>query len=138
MAYLFDTDAVSEVFRPRPAPAYLTWLSTVPREEQFVSAVTVGELFKGAFRSAARDRHLDNIENRVLPSVTVLPYDGASARVFGEIMAELEQRGIPIEDADLQIAATAIYHGLELVTGNLKHLQRVPHLRINPILAQSR
>ena len=38
MPYLFDTDAVSEVLRPRPLPKYLDWLRNVPRDEQFTSA----------------------------------------------------------------------------------------------------
>ncbi len=138
MAYLFDTDAISEGLRPRPAPAFAAWVQTLRREDQFISAVTAGELFKGAYRSAARDRHLENIEKRILPAVTVLPYDVATARVFGRVQAELEQAGTRLEDADLQIAATAIHHGLELVTGNLRHFQRVPGLRINSVLAQSR
>ncbi|HKJ02851.1 MAG TPA: type II toxin-antitoxin system VapC family toxin [Longimicrobiales bacterium] len=138
MAYLFDTDAISELLRPRPLPPYLDWLKTIPREEQFTSAVTVGELFKGAYRSAARQRHLKNIEERVLPAVTALPYDVSVARVFGKIRAYLEQSGSILPDADLQIAATALYHGLELVTGNLRHFERIPDLRLNRILADSR
>lgn len=138
MAYLFDTDAISELLRPKPSRAYIKWLATVARIDQFTSAVTIGELFKGAYRSAARDRHLQNIEERILPAVTVLPYDTATARVFGQIQAYLEDKGRPLADADLQIAATAIYHGLELVTGNVKHFQRVPELSINPILAENR
>jgi predicted nucleic acid-binding protein len=82
--------------------------------------------------------HLRNIEERVLPAVTVLPYDVAVARVFGMIRASLEEAGGIVPDADLQIAATAIYHGLEIVTGNIQHFERVPGLRLNPILAQSR
>ena len=73
MAFLFETDAISEVLKPRPAFRYLRWLRTVPREDQFTSAVVVGELYKGAFRSSAAARHLENIEGRVLPAVTVLP-----------------------------------------------------------------
>ncbi len=138
MAYLFDTDAISEVLRPRPLPGYVEWLARVPREEQFASAVTIGELYKGAFRSAARDRHLANIEGRVLPALTVLPYDVATARVFGEIRAALEAAGTIVADADLQIAATAIYHGLELVTGNLRHFERIPGLRHSRVLAEAR
>jgi len=138
VAYLFDTDAISELLRPRPLPPYLDWLKTIPREEQFTSAVTVGELFKGAYRSAARQRHLKNIEERVLPAVTALPYDVSVARVFGKIRAYLEQSGSILPDADLQIAATALYHGLELVTGNLRHFERIPDLRLNRILADSR
>ena len=138
MAYLFDTDAISELLRPRPLPAYVDWLGTIPREAQFTSAVVVGELLEGACRSAARDRHLENIEQRVLPSVTILPYDVATARIFGLIRADLERRGDILPDADLQIAATALYHDLELVTGNVRHFERIPDLRINGVLAQSR
>jgi tRNA(fMet)-specific endonuclease VapC len=43
-----------------------------------------------------------------------------------------------LADADLQIAATAIYHGLELVTGNLRHFERIPNFRLSRVLAQAR
>jgi len=138
MAYLFDTDAISELLRPQPAPAYLEWLRGVPREGQFTSAVVVGELYRGAYRSSARERHLANIRQRVLPAVTVLPYDVAVAEVCGLLAAQLEEAGQSLADADLQIAATAIYHNLELVSGNLRHFLRIPQLRCNPILAESR
>ncbi len=138
MAYLFDTDAVSEVLKRRPALTYLRWLRTVPRGDQFTSAVVVGELYKGAFRSAHAPRHRENSEGRVLPAMTVLPYDAEAARVFGEIQARLETEGQVMADADLQIAATAIHHELELVTGNLRHFQRVPGLRISTVLADAR
>jgi len=138
MAYLFDTDAISEVLRPRPSAGYVRWLASIPREEQFTSAVVVGELFKGAFRSSAGARHLENVEKRVLPAVTVLPYDVAAARVYGQIRAHLESAGRPLADADLQIAATALHHDLELVTGNVKHFKRVPGLRISRALADAR
>lgn len=138
MAYLFDTDAISELLRVRPHPTYLSWVQTLPREDQFTSAISIGELFKGAFRSPARERHLENIEHRVLPAVTVLPFDVAIARVFGEVRARLEDRGELLPDADLQIAATSLYHGLELVTGNIRHFERIPDLRISPVLASTR
>jgi predicted nucleic acid-binding protein len=138
VAFLFDTDAISEVLRRRPAPAYVRWLRTVPREDQFTSAVVVAELYKGAFRSERAPFHLENIEERVLPSVTVLPFDVAVARVYGEIEAGLRKGGRPLADADLQIAATAIRHGLELVTGNVRHFERVPGLVLCRLLAGAR
>ena len=137
MAYLFDTDAVSEVLEKRPAPAYLAWLATAPRDSQFSSAVTVGELYKGAYRSSARPGHLTNIRERVLPALTVLPYDADVARVFGRVSAQLEESGQRLADADQLIAATALFHRLELVTGNLKHFARVDGLRINPVLTRT-
>ena len=138
MAFLFDTDAISELLRPRPAMAYINWLLRVSREEQFTSAVVIGELYKGAYRSQDCDRHLANIEQRILPSVTVLPYDIDTAKVFGKIRAHLEKAGTILPDADLQIAATAVRHNLELVTGNLRHFRRISGLKINTILADTR
>ena len=138
MAFLFDTDAISELLRPRPAKAYTKWLMNIPREEQFTSAVVIGELYKGAYRSQARERHVTNIEQRILPAVTVLPYDTGTAKVFGRIRAHLEETGIILPDADIQIAATALCHDLELVTGNLRHFSRIGSLKLNTILADSR
>ena len=138
MPYLFDTDAISEVLKRRPAAAYLQWLGTVPRDDQFVSAVSVGELYRGAFRSPQRERHLRHIEERVLPAVTVLPYDQEVARMYGKVAAALEAEGRRLADADLQIAATALFHDLELVTGNIRHFARVPGLKITRVLAQTR
>ena len=117
---------------------YVAWLEQVPREDQFTSAVVIGELYKGAYRSLARDRHLANIEQRILPAVTVLPYDVATARVYGQVRAQLEETGQVLADADLQIAATAMYHDLALVTGNLRHFRRISQLRINDILSRGR
>jgi predicted nucleic acid-binding protein len=138
MAFLFDTDAISELLRPRPAIAYIKWIMKVAREEQFTSAVVIGELYKGAYRSQNRERHLSNIEKRVLPAVTVLPYDIGIAKVFGKIRAHLEEIGTILPDADIQIAATAIGHNLELITGNLRHFTRIPDLKLNTILTNSR
>jgi predicted nucleic acid-binding protein len=138
MAYLFDTDAISELLRPQPAVAYVEWLKGISREDQFTSAVVIGELYRGAFRSPARERHLVNIRQRVQPAVTVLPYDVAVAEVCGLLSAQLEESGQALADADLQIAATAVYHNLELVSENLRHFARIPQLRCNPILTKSR
>ena len=138
MAFLFDTDAISEVLKRRPLPGYLRWLRSVPRADQFTSAVVVGELYKGAFRSERAAYHLENIERRILPSLTVLLYDVAVARVFGRLQAPLERTGRTLADADLQIAATAIHHGLELVTGNISHFARIPELALCAILADAR
>ena len=138
MAYLFDTDAISEVWRPRPAPDYLDWLSQIHREEQFTSAVTVGELYRGAFRSQARDKYLAMIEQRTLPLFTVLPYDAEVARVYGQCRAEMEAAGNIVAEPDLQIAATALYFGLTVVTGNIKHFAKVPNLRLNSVLYEAR
>jgi predicted nucleic acid-binding protein len=138
LAYLFDTDAISELLRSRPLLEYVRWVRTLARAEQFTSAVVVGELYQGAFRSSAAARHIANIEKRILPAVTVIPYDIAVAREFGRLQADLRAKGRVLADCDAQIAATALQHDLELVTGNIRHFARVPALRINGVLAEAR
>jgi PIN domain-containing protein len=58
----------------------------------------------------------------------VLPFDRATAELAGRIAGELERTGQPIGLADPMIAAIALTHGLELVTGNTAHFQRVQNL----------
>ncbi len=137
MPYLFDTDAISEVLRRPPSTTYVAWLAKVPRSEQYTSAVVIGELLKGAYRSGD-PRHLEGISGHILPTITVLPYDIAVATAYGRIQGELAARGRALADADAMIAATAVYHGLTLVTGNLRHFERVPGLRVERVLAENR
>ncbi len=138
MPWLFDTDAISELLKKRPAPRYVAWLAAIPCDEQFTSAIVIGELFRGAYRSPDTARHLENIESRILPAVTVLPFDVAIARRYGAISAALQRKGQPLADADLAIAATALHHGLALVTGNVRHYRRIPGVHIERILSEAR
>ena len=127
-SFLFDTSAISEVFRPRPNPTYVDWVGTLARDRQFTSAVVVGELYTGAYRSPAAARWLRRIDEAVLPTLTVLAFDAAVSRVYGKVQARLFRAGTPIGDADAQIAATALAHGLTLVTANVRHYERVDGL----------
>lgn len=130
MAYLFDTNALSEVFRPRPNPTYTRWLQELPRELQFTSTVVVAELYAAAFRIPNGERWRQRIEDVILPAISVLPFDLDCARECGEIQAGLLRRGRPIDTTDVQIAATARVHGLIVVTANAEHFERIPDLRL--------
>jgi|FLYL01.1.fsa_nt_gi predicted nucleic acid-binding protein len=129
--YLLDTDVLSNLLRRAPSTALIAKLAAVPPEQQFTSSITWGELIYGAYRLGPQvDVLLDRIEATLLPNLPVLPFDVAGARRYGELRAELEQRGTPIGDADLRIAAIARAHGLTVVTGNVRHFQRVPGLPV--------
>ncbi|MBT8479673.1 MAG: PIN domain-containing protein [Gemmatimonadetes bacterium] len=131
-AYLFHADAIAEALRPQPRPAYVEWLRSLPREEQFTSAVSVAELYRGADESRDPAGNIRHIEERVLPAVTVLPFDVATARTFGELKAELAA-ATDLPTRELQVAATALYHGLELVTARTGRFRQVPHLKVRPL-----
>ena len=106
MAFLFDTEVISELLFLRPAANYVKWLMEIPREEQFTSSIVIGGLYKGAYRSRACEYHLSDMEKRILPAITVLPFDIRTAKIFGKIRAHLQETGEILPDGDIQIAAT--------------------------------
>ena len=128
--YLFDTNAFSELLRRRPNPDFVAWLAKLPREQQFTSTVVVAELLAGAHASAEPERWLVRCEGDILQRVTILPFDIACARTFGVVFAQLRAAGTPIGTADAQIAATALHHGLVVVTANARHFDLVHGLEV--------
>ena len=129
--YLLDTDILSNVLKPSPSTGLVAKLASVPSEQLFTSSITLGELVYGASRLEARSRELlERIDQLLLASPPVLPFDAAAARRYGELRAGLERRGTPLAEADLRIAAIALAVGLTVVTGNVRHFQRVPGLSV--------
>ncbi len=130
-AYLFHADAIAEAFHRDSDDAFVEWLRSVPREEQFTSAVSMADLYRGAGESESPDAHLRAIRKRILPAVTVLPFDDGVARLFGELRARLVEADL--SDRELQVAATALYHGLKVVTTRTGRFRRVPGLPVRPL-----
>jgi predicted nucleic acid-binding protein len=129
--YILDTDILSNLLRRSPSPALITKLATVPPEQQATSSITLGELVYGAYRLQDRaGALLQRLEETLLPNLPVLPFDASAARRYGETRAELERRGTPIGDADLRIASIALDRDLTVVTGNVRHFEKVPGLPV--------
>src|SRR5258707_13906321 len=120
--YLLDTVAFAELFKRRPHRNFVLWLANKADGSLFLSAVTVGEVEKGIERQRGREpafaeallawleRSLDAYADRILP-VTV-----SVSRRWGRLSGRLGR-----DDADLLIAATALEHGLTVVTRNVRH-----------------
>lgn len=129
--YLFDTDILSNLLKRAPSTALIARLASVPPNQQFTSSITLGELIYGAMRLAPQtDRLLEQIERLLLPNLAVLSFDVAAAWRYGTLRAELERQGLPLAEADPRIAAIALANNLTLVTGNVRHFQRIPGLVI--------
>jgi len=129
--FLLDTDILSNLLKRAPSMTLIARLAAVPAESQFTSSITLGELLYGARRRGPlADQLLTRTETRLLPELPVLPFDASAARRYGAIRCELEQRGTPVGDADLRIAAIALARGLTVVTGNERHFRRVPDLSV--------
>ncbi len=129
--YLLDTDVLSNLLRRAPSPTLVAKLASVPPERQFTSSITLGELIYGAHRLQERTvALLQRLDESLLPNLPVLPFDAPAARRYGEVRADLERHGTPIGDADLRIASIALARGLTVVTGNVRHFQRIPGLAV--------
>ena len=115
--YLLDTNVISETRKTRADNGVIAFLSAADAAGLFLSALTLGELRKGVEAKrqtdpAAADRlgeWVDGIETTFIDRV--LPVDAATARRWGGLSAG---RSLPV--VDTLIAATAINHGLTLVT----------------------
>ncbi len=99
-------------------------------EELFITAVNVAELTHGAQRSQHREDNLARLEV-LLAALTVLPFDESAARRFGGLKAELETKGEPLDDLDLEIASIALENNLPLVTNNTIHFKRISGLELH-------
>jgi tRNA(fMet)-specific endonuclease VapC len=74
----------------------------------------------------------------VLSRVRILSFNIAIARYSGAIEAALITAGRKINVAEIHLAATALHHDMEVVTGNLDHFGLIPGLKIEPVLADAR
>lgn len=127
--YLFDTDIITNLIKPRPSPDLIARLNQIPQEQQFISTITIYEIVYGALKSQRPDYHLKMLEHVLLPAVTIVGFDSKAAYACGKIRAELEKKGTPLALADMQIAGIAIANDFLLITHNLRHFTRIPKLR---------
>jgi len=132
LKFLLDTNIVSEPLRPAPAQAILDKLRR-HRDEIAIDAVVWHELRFGCHRlppSAKRDaiqRYLDQV---ILPSMPILPYDQRSAEWHAVERARLAAAGKTPPFVDGQIAAVAPVNGLALVTRNMADFAHFQGLRV--------
>ncbi len=127
MKYLLDTDTC--VYWLRGAAGVRQQVAAITPAEVGVSVVTVAELRYGAAvsaQAASNHRAIDGLT----AGFAVIGVSPAIARVFGDQKAALRSQGQLIEDFDLLIGATAIHHGLTLVTNNQTHFGRLPNLKL--------
>ncbi len=124
---ILDTDTLSYVLGRRYPEVDATAHQYLRVFRYFsVSAATITEVVRGFSKDqngAATTKFLQGAE-----SYEVFPIGVTEAAIAGEIMGELERRGLKIGREDPFIAATAIANGRVLITNNIKHYQRIVDL----------
>ena len=96
--------------------------------EIFIPAIVLGELFFGATKSGRPTENTAKVE-RFAAGRSILSCDLQVAREYGRLRQRLQEKGRPLPENDIWIAATAKYHELVLVTRD-RHFREVDDLRI--------
>ncbi len=130
--YLLDTNVVSEVRKPRPHGAVVTWLSGLANDQIYLAAVTIAELQAGVERTRRQNpekaAEIEAWIDHLSSSAQVLPMDAVCFREWARLM-----EGKPdqlLEDA--MIAATAKVHQLIVATRNERDFARLGVPVVNP------
>jgi tRNA(fMet)-specific endonuclease VapC len=123
---LFDTDVCIEILRGNN--------KVVKRRQEYpgevsISFMTVAELVYGANISGRPEENRILVEKFLL-TVGIIQSDMLILKRFGEIKAGLYKKNMLVPEADIFIAATAIEKAEAIITGNVKHFDRIDGLKI--------
>jgi tRNA(fMet)-specific endonuclease VapC len=121
---LLDTDIYSEVLKAvDPTVAQNAASYRQQHGAYTLSVITLMEIVQG-FQRVQNARRLQSFLTAVAVE-DVLLFDESAAELAGRITGDLDRVGRPVGRCDPMIAAIAITHGLELITGNTTHYQRL-------------
>lgn len=124
---LLDTDTYSEILKAiNPIIAQNAATYRQAHGVLLVSSITVMEIVYG-FQRVQNARRLQDFLTAVAVE-EMLEFERNAAELAGRIAGDLDRTGLTIGKADPMIAAVALQHGLDLVTGNTTHYQRIQQL----------
>ncbi len=133
--FVIDTNVVSELRRPSKAnPSVLAWARDTPVASLFLSAITVLELEIGVLRTARRDARQGAALRTWMDEQVLLQFDGRILPVDTLVAQRCARLHVPDprSERDALIAATALVHGLTVVTRNVRDFEYTGVTTFNP------
>lgn len=127
MRYLVDTDWVIHYLKGHPK--IVARIQDLSAEEIALSVISLAELYEGVFYS--RDpRKSEAALQDFLRGIKLLGIDEETTRLFGRERGRMRAEGKTVGDFDLLIGATALHHGLTVLTNNRRHFELIKKLQI--------
>jgi predicted nucleic acid-binding protein len=125
VTYLVDANVLSEATKPFPDYSVVDWLRQNEREI-VVDPIILGEIRFGIHLLPAgkRRRRLEQWFNEGVARITSLPWEAATGLRWAKLLAELRSSGHSLPIKDSLIAATALVHGLIVVTRNARDFKK--------------
>jgi hypothetical protein len=121
--FLLDTNVLSELTKPGPSAHLLDWLES-NEPETAISIISIGEMARGIglLPEGKRRRELEHTLKFLREDYDgrILDYTEGAALEWGRLAAKAQRQGKILAILDSQIEATAIHHGLTVVTRNEK------------------
>lgn len=133
MSYLIDTVVLSELRKKKRSESVVEWFRSTRGVDIFLSVVTIGEIERGVSQQQQVNPEFSQELTRWLDGILlyygdrILPVSVNVARRWGELSAKIGNSG-----ADILIAATALEHGLSVVTRNQRHFTPTGVHVVNP------
>jgi predicted nucleic acid-binding protein len=133
MTFLVDANVLSEATKPEPAPQVLEWLAA-HEAEIAVDPVILGEIRFGILLLPIGERRsrLERWFQDGVERIHCLAWEAATGLRWAQLLAELRTNGQSMPIKDSLIAATALVHGLPLVSRNRRDFERVGVEIIDP------
>ncbi len=123
--FLVDANVLSEATKPEPDPSVLTWLARYEREIA-VDPVILGEIRFGILLlpPGKRRERLERWFQDGVERIYCLAWDAPTGLRWAQLLAELRTSGVAMPIKDSLIAATALAHGLTVVTRNRRDFEK--------------
>ncbi len=124
MTFLVDANVLSEATKPEPDPRVLEWLARHEREIA-VDPIVLGEIRFGILLLPAgkRRERLERWFEDGIENIHCLPWEAATGLRWAQLLAKLRASGRSMPIKDSLIAATALVHGLAVVTRNRRDFE---------------
>lgn len=137
MKYILDTCVISELIKPRPSSAVVSWIDSYPEENFYLTSITIGEIQRGISKLSESEKKT-NLQNWLDSELTIrfdrriLSFGLLESKVWGKIQAQAEKEGNKMPILDGLMTSIAKVNDMGIATRNISDMEISGVELINP------